>query len=410
MIALSPVLTETPLELPTVNEDPTIVIQDEDGEDQDMEMEAAQEQLPNLDTKSSGRLSGISGTTARISNSTQELAELALEDLNVLDALPDLSESSKKLLSGLLPVNFSSNTIFRLRSGLQDKRSGLNRKRKRFTVDLESCHPDQISSTFIDISKCLPSLQIRDYRNVESDAITLVFQVANLAILASNILLYPHQENAAFLKNLDAGFPNASMYDENDQRLAINTRIQYAIEQLAEYMGRPNFDHDVILNQVFYNEDGRTLRGYNIPVRQGKEYRNALADTQAVIKRMRNIWTEESPLPHIERLRDVYRWDEYVADMMVWLIEKYNEVQAALEDIEVEGVIQGLKETLKEITSAKQSSSRNDKVDAEADGDHVDLSSYSPPTKPSETTGQQDEQPDQPSTRARELAGSGYLK
>ena len=374
-------------------------------------MEADQEQLPILDAKSSGRVSGISGTTARTSNSAQELVELTSEDLNVLDALPDLSESSKKFLSGLMPIEMSSNAISRMRSGLQDKRSGLNRSRKRFTVDLESCLPDQPSSIFIDIPRALPILyETGDDQGDNRGRIELVFHAANLAILASNILLYPHQEDALFLETLDARFPSAFTNDGSDQDLAIDTRIQYAIERLGEYLDRPDFDHDVVLNQVFYSEDGKTLRGYNLPAKQNREYRDALTTTHEVIKRIRDIWTEESQSSPVERLRDVYDWDEYVADMMVWISDGYVEVKAALDMVKVERIVLGLKKALKETKRPKQSSGGNGDNGAEAEAGQVDLSSYSPPSKPSDGTGQLDEPPEPSSTRARELTRPGYLK
>lgn len=376
-------------------------------------MEAGQEQLPSLDAKSSARVSGISGTTARISSSTQELAQLALEDLNVLDALPDLLESSRKFLNGLIPVEISSNVISKLRSALQDKRSGLNRSRKRFTVDLESCHPDHSSSTFVDISKALPTLyETWDDQKSGSDTITPVFRAANLAILASNMLLYPQQEDMSFLQNLDSNFPIAFSNDKDDHYLAIHTRIQYAIEQLDKHIGRPNFDHDLVLNQVFYEEDGRTLRGYNSPARQDRGYRDALTSTHEEIKRMRDIWDEESPSSPIERLKDAYIWNEYATDMMTWLTGKNKEFKAIFDTIEIDHIILSLKTVLKDITKAKQTSSGDGSYDteAEAEAGQVDLSSYSPPSKPSRATGQQDEQVEKSSSRAKELAGSGYLK
>ena len=399
------VLIWTLSDLSTVNEDPSIAI--EDGHEGSQVGEAGQEPLPSLDAKSSGRVSGISGTTARTSNSTQELAELASEDADVLDALPDLSESSKKFLSGFTSMDISGDGITNLRSSLQDSRSGLNRSRKKFTVDLDFCRPDQSSASFLDISECLPSLQAGG--DNDSLAIKSVFRGANLAILASDILLYPHQEDALFLKNIDARFPGAFADAENAQHLAINTRIQYAIEQIDKYSDRPNFDHDVILSQVFFNEDGTTLRGYNFSATQDKAYRNLLANTEGVIRRMRKTCTERSHSPLVERLREIYSWDVYVADMMVWVIGKFRQVKVELDDMQVADIVQNLKDTRKEIARVRHSS-RDGEFSAEADTDQVDLSTYSPPVQSSRTAAQQVEQNEQTSKRARELAGSGSLK
>lgn len=304
-------------------------------------------------------------------------------------------------------MDVSGDGIRELRSSLQDSRSGLNRSRKKFTVDFDFCRPDQSSASFLDISECLPSLQAGG--DNDGLAIESVFRRANLAILASDILLYPHQEDAWFLKNVDAKFPGAFADAENAQHLAINTRIQYAIEEIDEYTDRPNFDHDVILSQVFFNEDGTTLRGYNFSATQDKSYRDLLVNTEGVIRRMRKTCTERSHSPLVERLKETYSWDVYVADMMVWVIGKFRQVKAELDNMQVADIVQNLKDTRKEI-AREGYSSRHGEFSVEADADQVDLSTYSPPVQSSRTAAQQVDQTEQTSKRTRELTGSGNLK
>ena len=399
-------LTTFLLDLSTVSEHPSVVIESGIGRgDQAVESD----QLPAIDAKSSGRISGISGTTARTSNSGQELADLASEDLNVLDALPDLLESSKKFLSGLVPPELSINAISRVRSGLQDKRSGLSRRGNRFKVDLESCLPDQ-SSTFVDMSRALPKLYGRESsQEPQHQRPESVFHAANLAILASNILLYPHQENKSFLEHLDASFPKAFTNDGiGALSLEVETRTQYAIMQLSHYMGQPNFDHDIILKQVLFKDDGKTPRGFDIAAPRSKEAKMARKLMLKRVQDIRQFWNDENSSSPIERLRDVYGWDKYLAQMMAWVSERNEEVKVQLDPIEIEDVVQALKSALQAMRPTRQPSSGDGEADMESG--QVDLSGFVPPSDPMNATGQPDGRYAQPATRERELAGSEYLK
>ena len=331
------------------------------------------------------------------------------EDQNALDALPDLLESSKKFLNGLVPAELSSNAISAVRLELQSRRSGLSRSGNKFRVDLESFLPDQ-SSTFLEKSRALPMLFGRgNGLHHQNQSLDPVFHAANLAILASNTLLYSQKENTRFLEELDAEFPKAFTNDGTGAlELEVETRTQYAIMQLSRHVGQPNFDHDVILRQVLFSDDGKTPRGFDIGAPRSKESKSARKLMLQRIQDIRQFWNEESSPSPLERLKDVFNWDNYVAQMMAWVSERNETINAQLINIEIEDVVQALKSTLQAMRRTKPSYSGGGEV--EIDSGQVDLSGFIPPSDAVAATGQSDEPHIQPATRERELAGSGHLK
>ncbi len=398
-------LIESLLDLSIVNEDPDVATEAGlGGNDAGFEDGQDQSQLPNI--KSYGRVSGFSGTTARTSGSAQDLNDLGSEDQSVLDALPELLESSKRFLSGVVPAEISSKSLSQIRSQLQDKRSGVSRSANKFKVDQESCLHDQ-SSIFLDVSRALPLLYGKEATGeLLSQGPDSVFHAANLATLAQNLLLYTPQRSEYFLEQLDMSFPKLFTNDRSDTlELQLETRSQYAIMQLSYHMAQPNFDHDLVLNRVFFDGEGNSLRGLDHLASRSKEFKVARKLMLQRLEDLRRFWDEEEP---IEALRIFYSWDKYVGQMMVWIHENSEISKAQTDATKLEDVVQSLKATIDEMRHPKQPS--NSGADVNLNSGHIDLSGFVPPAEVVTAAAQPKEMQPQPKIRDRELAVLKSLK
>ena len=400
--SISEWLTETSLDLSTVTEHPAVVTGPGSGST-DAVYEDGQDQRPQQGAKSHGRISGISGTTARTSGSAQDLNNLALEDLSVLEVLPDLGESSIKHLSGVVPAEISSQNLYQIRYQLENKRSALARSWNRFKVDLEPCLPDQ-SSNFIDVSTILPLLS--EKKDLRDQKPSWVFHAANLASLAQNLLLDTRQGSPQLLEQLDMTFPKSFTDDvPGALPLQLETRTQYAIMQLSYHMGQANFDHDLILKGVFYNDDGKTLRGLDHIVGHSKEFKLARKSTLQRLDDMRSFWGQENP---IESIRINYSWDNYVEQMMMWIQIESEVIKAYGGETQLEDVVLSLRTTIEAMVRDDQPP--NSEINANVNLGQIDIAGVVPPPEDATAAEQPEEMKRQPTTRGRELAGEEELQ
>ena len=326
-----------------------------------------------------------------------------------MDALPDLLESSNKFMNGAVPAEVSNKALSQKRSQLLDKRSSLTRSGNRLRADLESCLHDQ-SSIFLDVSKALPLLYGKhNSENLQGHGLDSVFHAANLAILVQRLLLYPQQDSDSFLEQLDIGFPTFFTDDQFDTfELKLETRTQHAIMQLSDHVDQANFDHDLVLNRVFFEDDGTTLKGFDHMPGRSKEAKLSRKSMLERIQAIRQFWNQKNSPSPIESLQNFYSWDKYIEQIMVWIKEKKEESKAQMDAAEIGDVVETLKTTIQAMRRPKQSSQPD--AEANLNSGQIDLSGFVPPSDVvGATTRPQDVQP-QSKTRDRELAGPGYLK
>ena len=332
----------------------------------------------------------------------------------VLDTLPDFWRDSEALLDFLLPTQISSNIVAGLRLQFQNKRSPvwgqLARLRAVFHIQFTSCNPHDTSETFASALKAIPTLAGIPNSSWRPDS---VYHAANLAILASNALLDPQQEDKQFLERVETSFPKAFITNfsaaqsattfESTLQLAIELRTQYAITALATYLDRPNFDADDVLQQIFFEADG-TPKGWDFAgLRSGETSKEPedsitqrLQEIRSITDRMEG--TMESRASSMEHLRALYSWDEAAAAILTWINDRKEEIKAELPEPQV---IQDLVSALKdEVIRTKEAKGPS------GDG-HVVLD-FDPPSEPSNSTVQGRDNLIRTSARSKELRSERF--
>ena len=247
-------------------------LRDEEGSGaEEISEHAQQAQIGGLpDLTSPGGASAFSGTTVRASRNAQELEDLISEGL--LDALPDLSSASDKLLDFLIPKNPSETAVNDIRQQLGSKNSRSSKNFQRLNNAFNVQREIFGSGLFVDLRKILKALvDLRDIAEStpgpwRPDAL---LQKANVAALTAKILTSSSaSEVDHFWEELDQYFPNYFVTDRVDFespqtfQLALEIRTQYAVTQLTQRVNQSDFDSDKILAQIF-NERGESFRGWD---------------------------------------------------------------------------------------------------------------------------------------------------
>ena len=312
--------------------------------------------------QSPGGISAFSGTTARTSRSAHELLGLHAEDM--LDALPDLSSTSDKLLRLLVPTDASYEAIGNLRSDLEvpDSRTSKNLHRlwNSFMIPREFYGNNRYIHTFAVLRALLEGLQMPaiPYGVWRPDPL---LQKANLCSLLMPILVSsPNVNGDQAIEELDQIFPtyflNAFVEPEvldthqgcsallkETFHLALEIRTQYAIILLSRYVSRANFDPNTILSQIFYQATDR-LRGWNMEELRAEGFPKAYEDM--ILHRVnliRESFLEEheasrtGELADIESLKKEFPWDNFVTNVVLWSSARLDELALQIRGVDGDG-------------------------------------------------------------------------
>ena len=269
----------------------------------------------------------------------------------MLDALPDLSEAADKLLGCLVPSESSDAIITNRMTKLHTKGTiaSINWRRhgNAFQAQRELYGSDPYINPSAALKTLLGTKQLSEATSGpwRPDAL---FQKANLAVLASNIITRQWQEqDDQFIEELEQAFPRYftealassdtltpghSMLIVETFQFALEVRTQYAITLLARYSAQPNFDSDIVLHQVFYkNKD--VLKGWGIPGLHSENLTDEFED--AVLKRLaqlREAFTDfsQNAIAGTERLRTTFPWISFVHQTVAWISKRMEEIEAQI--------------------------------------------------------------------------------
>ena len=224
-----------------------------------------------LGSQSPGAMSQISGTTALTSHTTAELEEM---DLVLVNFLPDLLDSSYKILDLLAPPDASEDiveSIVRELRVLGSTRAKLLKHAEgKFKVDREYYGTDvYIRTSFI--QKKLFGSQEAEAEIPRPDAI---LHAANLATSVKDLLVVQKESLESsynLLSILDTWFPESfvsfadtvqpdddNKLDENFQ-MALEIRTQRTIVALMFHKSEEDWDPDQVLTQLFFNEPAQLI-------------------------------------------------------------------------------------------------------------------------------------------------------
>ena len=338
-----------------VEEDPSVIyphldIAGDTGVLENVKDAGAGPQSTKQNPKSPGDFSAFSGTTARISSSTQELTRSSLEDL--LDTLPDLSDSSDKLLNFVLPADLSEASLATAMARLQRQGTRDNKKLKRLGDTFLRQRKEYGGDSFISVGNTLRRLLGREIGPIDEQNASwrpdALFQKANLAVLVLRLLSIAEQkEKDQDLEDIAGTFPQpfaqrlglaenvtpeCSALAEATFHMALEVRTQEAIMLLARHVGRINFDPNTALLQVFY--DANDLKGWTVSGLQAKDLRKE--DRYMILARVKDLreafrFDEETPSDRqssgVDFLRVNFPWTIFAQRMVAWAGQRLDEIR-----------------------------------------------------------------------------------
>ena len=312
-------------------------------------------------------LSAISGTTARTSHSAQELSDLSFDEM--VDALPDLADSSDKLLRLVLPPNTSDTAIGDLIKSLQDQSSRRSKSFARLANVFRIHKTIYGNETYINISIALRGLLgLRRSAEVGNGPWRPddIFFKANLTMMIASLVSTQPQTAQPFIEKMERDFPTPFLSSLTNttkpvQTLAESTlidetlstafllRVQYFLVILNQSVHQPNFDPDILLNQVFYASNDQ-IKGWDIPGLQTEDLSRShlkyIAENLTSIQSKFDANTADlstGQIGDLEALYAEYSWTQFVAKLMEWTKLRHEEIEAHLSTM---GGVNGIKRRL----------------------------------------------------------------
>jgi len=350
-------------------------------------------QETNQSIKSPGNLSAFSGTTARTSNAVQELRNSNAQDM--LDALPDLSDAADKLLRWLLPQDMSENTITIMRADLQYPGSRISKNVKRLSDVFQAqkgIYGD--FESYINIPAVLKTLLGSD--NVTNlDAAWRpepLLHKANIATFVGIIIRsWGEKFNNEHFDFLETIFPVPFLSRSSrieDLSVAVEIRTQHFIMLSSRYTDVPNFDPDMFLSQVFFNEPP-VLKGWEV---SGLRSEDLTKEQQALIRRRlqeirRNF--SNGRAVDLPSLKIAFPWNVFVTKVVAWSKARLDQIQ---NEVDAHGGAVGIVQALSNETQTSVSAGRAD-MNEDGTSPLVDLGlrNYPSPSQFSHTTSDQSE-------------------
>ena len=300
--------------------------------------------------KSPGGISTFSGTTARISSSTQELADPSPEDM--LDTLPDLSDTSDKLLSFVIPAEISEDSVATTMIRLREDSTRENKRLRRLGDTFSRQRKEYGGDSYINVGDTLRKLLGRDAGPIIEQSASwrpdILLQKANIAVLVLRLLSTAAQdEKDQNLEDIAGTFPQAfvqrlglpgsltpecSALAEATFHMALEVRTQEAIMLLARHVEKINFDPDIALLQVFY--DATNLKGWAVTGLRATDLgKEARATILARIEQLRKPFEFDESAPFggrssgVETLRANFPQTAFVQKMVTWAGQRRTEIE-----------------------------------------------------------------------------------
>lgn len=296
------------------------------------------------DRESPESLSAVSATTARTSYSAQELADM--DSVEMLDTLLDLSTASDRLFGFLMP-EASSDTIEERKERLQDPTS---RETKRVTLLAESFNvPKNIygNEPYINVSIAVRgTMAVRWPTEVGSGTWRPddIFYKANIAKFTMNVLALHPKSMHPWLEKMERDFPSqflakvtrgkkdgpgVSRLLQQTLDAAFNLRMQLFLSFLNRNYREVNFDPDILLKEIFYDNpttisgwDIDGLRSHELTKQQQKTLTRELSDIQARFNKKLTI--------NVDTLNSQYPRSSFVENVITWAKMRKDEIDGRL--------------------------------------------------------------------------------
>ncbi|KAL8892833.1 MAG: hypothetical protein Q9215_000197 [Flavoplaca cf. flavocitrina] len=232
--------------------------------------------------KSTGRVSGFSGTTVRTSGSGQELSREIVEDM--IYNLDDLSDASDKILRQLLLPDSPSETSFLDRMArFSDSKARETKQLDRYSSTFQEYRNIYGDALFVDVPTTvrntigLPKQEILQPRPWRPDT---VFYKANLTTFVKILASQINDNVDGTFEAIDRDFPRPFVQQFVDKTrlndtadgsallretfdLALEIRTRSFIESAKRLIDVPKFDPDSFLQQIFLKDD-KNFNGWDV--------------------------------------------------------------------------------------------------------------------------------------------------
>ena len=303
------------------------------------------------DRKSLGGASAMSGTTARMSNSAQELEDLRSE--NLLDAILSIIPETENLLDLLVSgdrwdVANNQIQIKKLCEELASKNSRTQKQFNRLSQKFQVPWEEFDTGTFIDIGASLNALfgsHASQQTAQEAWRPDPLLQKTNAASFA--LALYMPKDisdDVELWTSTDQVFPRPFLSEHetlnDDARnstlmLAIEIRTQHVIRVLTQDLHRRDLIRLSTVDEVF--KEGKSLKGWDFDSFQSQQLdetsRTAIQERLKAIRTIiQNVDTTDSRNSDIvEKLTQQYPWIEFLDTTTRWLRARVIEIDHSLE-------------------------------------------------------------------------------
>ncbi|KAL8727461.1 MAG: hypothetical protein Q9166_006049 [cf. Caloplaca sp. 2 TL-2023] len=318
--------------------------------------------------KSTGGMSGFSGTTIRSSRSGQELSNATAQDM--ADALEDLSDASDKILGLLLPEEFSEASVQKIKTRLSDPKSRERRQLARYSPSFQ-VHRDVFGDArFIAVQgavRTVLGLPNQEDLRLGPWRMEPILYKANLTAIVRALFVQNDDSAGHFIEELDKDFPRPFLQrfaTKSDLQgtadssalfmdtfvLALEIRTRSFIRSAERLISLANFDPESVLQQVFY-KNGNVLNGWDADgmrsgdLTQNPELHNTILNR---LDELRQNFSEiEPPYIDLESLNQDFSHGRLIANLSHWSQLRLSEIGSQIGRLEgADGIVRALQNVL----------------------------------------------------------------
>lgn len=168
-------------------------------------------------------------------------------------------------------------------------------------------------------------------------------QVLSLLMLFHNTFPTPFASGVALTE--DTLIPFATNLVNETVELALDLRTQLTIAMLSAHSKEPNFDPDVVLEKIWYEEDRKTIRLIN-HLDHATAPSSVLRGCKARMKDIRKYFSKSTEHPvDFKNLDVAYPWEDFLVNMLLWIQARRSEIEA---QVTRQGGVQIIQKLLKE--------------------------------------------------------------
>ena len=302
--------------------------------------------------KSTGRVSGFSGTTVRTSGSGQDLSREIVEEM--IYNLDDLSDASDKILRQLLLPDSPSETSFLDHMArFSDSKARETKQLDRYSSTFQEYRNIYGDALFVDVPTTvrntigLPKQEILQPRPWRPDT---VFYKANLTTFVKILVSQINDNVDGTFEAIDRDFPRPFVQQFVDKTklndtadgsallretfdLAVEIRTRSFIESAKRLIDVPKFDPDSFLQQVFL-KDGENFNGWDVSGMRSQDILKTpeLGDTIiARLNLLRQTFSEtESPYIDLDVLDRDFPVGPLLARLGQWSQLRLDEIESQM--------------------------------------------------------------------------------